>query len=104
EITYDRENNQGGSNLLDIYASATDQRVEPLVEAHEGKTYGQLNVDLAAVVTRRLEPIRTRPLELLDDPAELDRIRAVGAEKARSVAAPVLDEVYKKTGFLPLGR
>lgn len=104
EITYDRENKPGVSNLLDIYASVTDQSVDQLVEAYEGKMYGHLKVDLAEVVTQRLEPIRTRALELLDDPAELDRILAIGAEKARSVAAPVLDEVYKKTGFLPLGR
>ena len=43
-------------------------------------------------------------LELLDDPAELDRILASGAAKARSIAAPVLADVYEKTGFLPLAR
>lgn len=102
EIYYDREHKPGVSNLLDIYASVTDQTVEALVAAYEGKMYGHLKVDLAEAVTQRLEPIRSRALELLDDPAELDRILAVGADKARSVAAPVLDEVYRKSGFLPL--
>jgi len=100
EIRYDRENKPGISNLLDIYASVTDQSVAQLISAYEGKMYGHLKVDLAEAVTQRLDPIRTRALELLDDPAELDRILAVGAEKARSIAAPVLDEVYDKTGFL----
>lgn len=104
EITYDRENKPGVSNLLDIYASVTDKTVEELVEAYEGKMYGHLKVDLAEAVTERLAPIRTRALELLDDPAELDRILASGADKARSIAAPVLADVYEKTGFLPLAR
>lgn len=72
--------------------------------AYEGKMYGHLKVDLAEAVTERLAPIRTRALELLDDPAELDRILAVGAQKARSVAAPVMEEVYAKSGFLPLAK
>ncbi|HEY4557208.1 MAG TPA: tryptophan--tRNA ligase, partial [Enteractinococcus sp.] len=81
-----------------------DQTVEELVTAYEGKMYGHLKVDLAEAVTERLAPIRKRALELLDDPAELDQILAKGAQKARSIAAPVLDEVYKKSGFLPLAR
>ena len=37
---------------------------------------------------------------LLDDPAELDRILADGAERARPVAAATLATVYDKVGFL----
>ena len=39
--------------------------------------------------------------ELLADPAELDRILADGAVKARAVAADVLTRVYDAVGFLP---
>ena len=52
-------------------------------------------------VVERLAPVRERALALLDDPAELDRILAAGAEKARAVATPVLEDVYAKVGFLP---
>ena len=52
-------------------------------------------------VVERLAPVRERALELLADPAELDRILASGAEKARAVATPVLEDVYAKVGFLP---
>jgi tryptophanyl-tRNA synthetase len=52
-----------------------------------------------------LEPVRTRTLELLDDPAEIDRLLAEGAAKAREVASATLDAVYDAVGFLrPLGR
>ena len=50
------------------------------MKAYEGKMYGHLKVDLADAVTERLAQIRTRALELLDDPAEL--IAFDGAEKA----------------------
>ena len=48
-----------------------------------------------------MEPIRARALELLDDPAELDRLLAVGALKAREVAAVTVENVYKNIGFMP---
>ncbi|MBD4427565.1 hypothetical protein GUG96_19490, partial [Xanthomonas citri pv. citri] len=60
----------------------------------------EIAVRLDAVV-ERLAPVRERALALLDDPAELDRILAAGAEKARAVATPVLEDVYAKVGFLP---
>ena len=48
-------------------------------------------------------PIRARTQELLDDPAELERILAAGAEAARAVAAPTLREAYERVGFLQVG-
>ena len=36
---------------------------------------------------------------LLADPTEIDRVLAAGAERAREVAAPTLDEVKKIVGF-----
>ena len=58
-------------------------------------------VDLAEVVTEHLTPIRSRANELLADPAELDRLLAHGADKAREIAAATLQDVYAKVGFLP---
>jgi tryptophanyl-tRNA synthetase len=63
--------------------------------------YGHLKVELADVVVDRLEPVRARALELLADPAELDRLLAVGAEKAREIASVTLADVFSKVGFLP---
>ena len=37
---------------------------------------------------------------LLADPAEIDRILKSGAQKARAIAAPVMDEVKKRVGFI----
>ena len=103
EIRFDRETKPGVSNLLTIFSGVTGQSVEQLVEAYQGKMYGHLKVDLAEAVVGHLTPIRDRANELLSDPAELDRLLAHGADKAREIAAVTLSDVYAKVGFLPYG-
>ena len=102
EIRYDRENKPGVSNLLSIYSLLTGRGLEQLEAEYEGKMYGHLKTDLAAVVVDSLAPIRERTNELLSDPAELDRLLARGAERARGIASATLRDVYEKMGFLPL--
>jgi tryptophanyl-tRNA synthetase len=53
------------------------------------------------VVIEALRPIQERYQVLMDDPYELDDILATGAERARSVAQPKLEEVKRKVGFIP---
>lgn len=101
EITYDRQAKPGVSNLLSIYSAVTDRSIDSIVAEYEGKMYGHLKVDLAELVATKVEPIRARALELLDDTAELDRLLAVGASQAREIAAVTLENVYKNVGFMP---
>ena len=51
-----------------------------------GAGYGDLKKDLAEVVAEFVSPLRERVRAYLDDPAELDRVLARGAERAREVA------------------
>jgi tryptophanyl-tRNA synthetase len=46
-------------------------------------------------------PIQRRTAEYLDDPGELGRVLAKGAEKARAIAEPTLATAYDRVGFLP---
>ena len=103
EIRFDREEKPGVSNLLSIFSLISGRSVDTLVKEYEGKMYGHLKVDLAEAVTEHIRPIRERALYLLEDPAELDRLLAVGASKARETASVTLADVYSKVGFLPLG-
>ncbi|MGO1725600.1 tryptophan--tRNA ligase [Glutamicibacter ardleyensis] len=100
-VAYDKEEKPGVSNLLNILAAMTGRHVPGLVTEFEGKMYGHLKVAVAEAVVERLTPIRTRTLELLDDPAELDRLLLAGATKAREVASATVADVYQKVGFLP---
>jgi tryptophanyl-tRNA synthetase len=101
EITFDPEAKPGVSNLLTIYSGLTGRSVDDLVAAYEGKGYGDLKKDLAVVVADFVAPIQQRTRGYLDDPAQLDKVLAVGAEKARAVSAATLAAVYDAVGFLP---
>ena len=52
------------------------------------------------MVTDFVTPVRQRTQELLDDPAELQRVLAGGAARAREVAERTVAEVYDRVGFL----
>ncbi len=87
------------TNLLDIYAGLTGVPVPEIEEQYRGKGYGDLKKDLAEVVVEGLSPIRDRTRELLDSPRELDDILEAGAERAREVARPTLNEAWTRMGL-----
>ncbi len=100
EIIFDPEAKPGVSNLLTIYSALTGRSIEDLVGAYAGKGYGDLKKDLAEVLTGWVRPIQERTRAYLDDPAQLDKLLAIGAEKARAVASETLKTVYDRVGFL----
>ncbi|PZE59288.1 tryptophan--tRNA ligase [Curtobacterium sp. MCPF17_047] len=101
EIRADRAGKPGVTNLLAILSAFTHTPVAELEASFVGKGYGDLKGEVADAVVAELEPVRTRTLELLDDPAELDRLLEVGAERAESIAEATLARVYDAIGFVP---
>jgi len=101
EIRFSDEPERAGvNNLLQIYELLTG-RSRPEIEAHfAGKGYGVLKRELAEVVIEALRPIRERYYQLMDDPAELDRILAIGAEQACAVAEPKMTLILERVGFV----
>ncbi|WP_322489153.1 tryptophan--tRNA ligase [Chloroflexus sp.] len=90
----------GVNNLLQIYELLTGKS-RPEIEAHfAGKGYGALKKEVAEVVVESLRPIRERYYQLMNDPAELDRILAIGAEQARAVAEPKMTLILERVGFV----
>lgn len=100
EVTYDPDAKPGVANLLTIYSALAARPVDELVTAYGGKGYGDLKKDLAEVVAGFVRPVQERTRAYLDDPAQLDKLLAVGAEKARAVSATTLRTVYDRVGFL----
>jgi tryptophanyl-tRNA synthetase len=101
EIRFDPEHKPGLSNLLTIHAAFTGSSTEAVEREFAGRGYGDLKKAVAESVIAFAQPFAARTRELLDDPAELDRILARGAERARAVAGPTLADAYAKVGFLP---
>nr|WP_090345933.1 tryptophan--tRNA ligase [Mycolicibacterium malmesburyense]CRL78505.1 tryptophanyl-tRNA synthetase [Mycolicibacterium malmesburyense] len=103
EVRYDPEAKPGVSNLLTIQSAVTGTDVDKLVEGYAGRGYGDLKADTAEAVVEFVTPIKARVDELLADPAELESVLAVGAERARDVSATTLRRVYDRLGFLRPG-
>lgn len=102
-VRFDREAKPGVSNLLVIYSALTGREISSIEDEYAGRGYGDFKKGLAAVVVAEFEPVRARALELLDDPAELDRVLAHNAERAASVAEKTLADVYDRIGLLRRG-
>jgi len=102
-VRFDRETKPGVSNLLVIYSALTGREITSIEDEYAGRGYGDFKKGLAEVVVSEFEPVRARARELLDDPAELDRVLAVNAGKAASVAEKTLTDVYDRIGLLRRG-
>jgi tryptophanyl-tRNA synthetase len=103
EVVADAVNKPGVTNLLTIHSALSGRSIPELEQHFAGRGYGDLKKELAEVVTDFVTPVRERTQELLDDPAELQRVLAGGAERAREVAAATVADVYERTGFLAPG-
>ena len=101
EVRFDRAEKPGVANLLTIYSVLAGKTIAELEGEYAGRGYGDLKKDLAEVVVETFGPIRARTLELLDDPAELDRVLAGNADRAASIADATLAKVYDRVGLLP---
>ncbi|CAN5551417.1 tryptophan--tRNA ligase [soil metagenome] len=100
EVRFDRETKAGVSNLLTIHSVLSGRSITDLEVEFEGRGYGDLKGAVAEVVTEEFAPIRARALELLADPAELDRILSANADRAAEIADATLARVYDRVGFL----
>ncbi len=103
EVRYDPVAKPGVSNLLAILGAVTDRDPVSVAGDFAGQGYGALKAAVADAVVAFAEPFAARTQELLADPAQLDKLLADGAARAREVAGPTLERAYARVGFLPAG-
>ncbi|MCW2696516.1 MAG: trpS [Modestobacter sp.] len=101
EVVADPVAKPGITNLLAIHSALSGRTIAELEAHFAGRGYGDLKKELAEVVTDALAPVQQRTAELLADTAELERVLADGAARAREVASATLATVYDRVGFLP---
>jgi tryptophanyl-tRNA synthetase len=90
----------GIANLIDIMSVATDEAPEAIEARYDGAGYGPFKGDVAEAVVELLEPVQRRYEALRSDARELERLLAVGAEKAREASAPTLTAMFDRMGFV----
>jgi tryptophanyl-tRNA synthetase len=101
EVRHDPERKPGVSNLLVIASALSGQSIGELEASFAGRGYGDLKAAVADLALDLVRPIQRRVAEILADPAELDRLLAIGAEQAEAVAAGTLAQAYERVGLLP---
>jgi tryptophanyl-tRNA synthetase len=87
-------------NLVNIAAALSDRTVEQVLAEVGGQQFSTFKPWLADLAVAKLSPMSARMTELMADPAEIDRILARGAERARAVAEPVLARTYDIVGMI----
>jgi tryptophanyl-tRNA synthetase len=87
-------------NLVDIYAALNDMTPEAVIAEYPGAGWGTFKPALADLAVEKLAPMSAEMSRFMDAPAEIDRILADGAAKARAIADPILRDTYDIVGML----
>jgi tryptophanyl-tRNA synthetase len=101
DIRFEPAAKPGVSNLLTLLSVLGGSSIESLETEFAGRGYGDLKSQTADAVVAAFAPVRERALELLADPAELDRVLTGNAERADALASQTLARIYERVGFLP---
>ena len=88
----------GIANLIEILASVRDVTPDTVEQEFDGSRYSDFKKAVAEAVVGYLRPTRERYMDLRADEKRLEEILAVGADKARAIAARTLAEVRKRMG------
>jgi len=86
-------------NLVSIFAALNDETAEAVLARFAGSGFGTFKPALADLVVETLRPLTARLAALSADPAELDRLLAIGADRASRTAAPTLEAAYRAVGL-----
>jgi tryptophanyl-tRNA synthetase len=94
------EQSAGVRNLIQIQASFLDEAYETVLARYVGRQYGFLKVETAQVAIEKIRPIRENCEKILNDREYLNAVLQKGRVSALLRAEKVLNEVYKRIGFI----
>jgi tryptophanyl-tRNA synthetase len=87
-------------NLVNIYAALSEQSVDQVLAEVGGQQFGTFKPLLAELAVEKMSPISAEMSRLMDDPSEIDRLLAHGAEQARGITEPILKRTYEIIGMV----
>ena len=94
------ENRPEARNLVAIYAALEDQSLDEVLNDIGGKQFSEFKPMLIDRAVDTLSPISAEMNRLMQEPDEIDRVLANGAERARKIAQPILNQTYDIMGLL----
>jgi tryptophanyl-tRNA synthetase len=90
-------------NLVGIYAALAGMTKAAVLSEFGGAQFSRFKPALSDLAVEKLAPIAAGMARLKADPAYIDGILANGAERARAIAGPIMDEVRDVVGLLRAG-
>lgn len=87
-------------NLLTIYAAMSDRTLADVLGQFAGQGFGTFKQALADLLVETLAPVADETRRLMGDRAHLMQVLRQGAERARAVSEPIVNEAEKLVGFL----
>ncbi|MEL6913931.1 MAG: tryptophan--tRNA ligase [Pseudomonadota bacterium] len=87
-------------NLVTIYAALAGTTPEAVVAEFAGQPFGAFKPALADLAVDKMGPIGVEMSRLMEDPGEIDAMLRAGADRARAIAAPILERTYDILGLL----
>ena len=87
-------------NLVGIFAALGEETKEGVLRRFGGGQFSTFKNALADLAVAKLAPIRSEILRLDADPAHVDSVLADGAERARAIARPIMDQAKDVLGLI----
>lgn len=88
------------NNLVGIYAALKGVSKEDVLKDHGGAQFSAFKPALAELAVEKVSPIANEMQKLLNEPAELDAILKDGANRAHTIADPIMKKTKEIVGFI----
>jgi tryptophanyl-tRNA synthetase len=87
-------------NLVNIYAALEGSDAQSVLTQYEGQQFGTFKPQLADLAVAKLGPIGAEMARLMQHTDEIDKILDQGAQRARTIAEPILKKTYEIVGMV----
>lgn len=87
------------TNLIRIFAALEELTPDQVCGSYAGSTFATFKKDLTEALIKRLNPIRTQFVDLLENRSFLDTCLLQGQERANAVAKKTLGQVHEIMGL-----
>lgn len=88
------------ANLIGIYAALSDKPLAEVCQSFAGQSFSEFKTALTDLAVSVLDPIGREMRRIAADTDYIDGILIQGAERARAIAAPNVDDVKRIVGLL----
>jgi tryptophanyl-tRNA synthetase len=92
------------STLFQVYKAFASESETKAIEKRyaDGIAWGEMKQELFEYINEHIKPARAEYQRLMDDPAMVENELLKGAEKAREISVPFLDEIRNAVGIRTL--